>query len=201
MNSDLIVWITPVTTLIGVLLGAKLNGNRTERREDKKAILASRAVLIAELDLEPLTARVRMEQGRRDRVEQMLLGIGLSSWAVWSFLRVLEAHEEDKGSQAVDVERRFVIPALAQRENAYRQAIGALSRYLDGAMSRRRTEWGIVRAGNHVDTSRGRLTKRTRRWAEGQARASEPPLTILSTRNHFGPPGTLGSNSRPEADQ
>ena len=197
MPSDLAVWIAPAATLLGVILGAKLNGNRTERREDRKAILASRANLVAELDLEPMTTRVRMEEGRRDRVELMLLGTGLSSWAVWSLLRVLEAHEEDKGSQAVDTERQIVIPALVQRGNAYRKAVGALSRYLDGSMSRRRTERVLVKAGNQVNTSRGQLTKRTRRWAARQARAFDPPLTILSTKGHFGPPGTLGSGSRP----
>ena len=81
MPSDL-SWIAPAATLIGVALGAKLNGNRAERREDRKAILASRANLVAELDLEPMTTRIRMEEGRRDRVELMLLGIGLSSGAV-----------------------------------------------------------------------------------------------------------------------
>lgn len=200
MPSDL-SWIAPAATLIGVALGAKLNGNRAERREDRKAILASRANLVAELDLEPMTTRIRMEEGRRDRVELMLLGIGLSSGAVWSLLRVLETHEEDKGSQAVDTERRIVIPALVQRGNAHRKALGALSRYLDGSMSRHRTARVLAKAGNHVDTSRGQLTRPTRRWAGRQARSFDPPLTILSTRNFFGPPGTLGSGSRPPAEQ
>jgi hypothetical protein len=153
-------WIAPAATLIGVALGAKLNGNRAERREDRKAILASRANLVAELDLEPMTTRIRMEEGRRDRVELMLLGIGLSSGAVWSLLRVLETHEEDKGSQAVDTERRIVIPALVQRGNAHRKALGALSRYLDGSKIRHRTERVLAKAGNHVDTSRDRKAGR-----------------------------------------
>ncbi|MGY1987740.1 hypothetical protein ACI792_16095 [Blastococcus sp. SYSU DS0669] len=189
-----------MATLVGVVLGARLNGNRTERREDRKAILASRADLIAELDLEPLAAHIRMGEGR-DRVELLLLGIGLSSWSVWSFLRVLEAHEQDKGSLAVDTERRIVIPALVQRANAYRDAVGALSRYLDGSMSRRRTERRLVKAGHHINTSRGRLTRHSRRWANHQARAFDPPLKILSTRNHVGPPGTLGGNPGPRGTE
>lgn len=188
MHSDLVVWIAPATTLIGVVLGAKLNGSRTERREDRKAILARRAELVAELDLQPMTTHIRMEEGRRDRVELMLLGTGLSSWAVWSFLRALEAHEKDQGSHAVDTDRRLVIPALAQRGNAYRQAAGALSSYLDGSMSRRRTQRVLVRAGNHVNTSRGQLTRRTRRWAEGQAGAFDRHLRFSARATTSGLP-------------
>lgn len=201
MPSDFTAWIAPAATLVGVVLGARLNGNRTERREDRKAILASRADLSAELDLEPATARVRIERERRDRLELLLLGIGLSSWSAWSFLRVLEAHEKDESSLAVDTQRKIVIPALVQRANAYRDATEALSRYLDGSMSRRRTERRLVKAGHHINTSRGRLTRRTRRWAGHQARAFDPPLTILSTRNHVGPPGTLGSNPGPPSTE
>lgn len=192
-------WIAPAATLVGVALGAKLNGNRTERREDRRAIVAGRAELITELDLQPMTARIRLEDERRDRVELMLLGMGLSSWSVWSFLRVLEAHEEDKGSEAVDVEQRIVIPALVERGSAYRDAVGALSRYIDGSMSRRRTERVLVRAGNHINTSGGYLTRRVRRWADHQARAFDPPLTVLSTQGHFGSPGTLGGAPQPPA--
>src|SRR4051794_9995274 len=119
--SDLTAWLAPAAGLVGVALGAKLNNDRTERREVRKAILTSRADVIAELDLEPRTAAIRLEGERRDRVEVMLLGIGLSSWAVWSFLRILEAHEQDKGweTRAVDTERRTVNPALGQRARAY----------------------------------------------------------------------------------
>lgn len=201
MTSDLTIWITPAATLIGVVLGAKLNGNRVERREDRKAILASRGDLFTELELRPRTARIRLDEQRRDRVELMLLNIGLSSWSAWNFLRVLESHEMDKSAAVVDTERRTVIPALAQRRNAYNEAVWALSRYLDGSMSRRRTQRVLAKAGRRIDTSDGRLTRYTRRWAQAQAHAFDPPLSILSTRGHHGPPGTLGINPRPPADE
>jgi len=183
--------IAPAATLFGVALGAKFNGNRTERREDRTAILASRAELVSELDLKPMAALLRTEKTQRDRLELLLLGIGLSSLSVWSFLRVLEAHEQDKDSQAVDTQAQTVVPALVQRRIAYDEAVEALARYLDGSLSRRRTERALVKAGRHTETSRGRLTRRTRRWADRQARAFDPPLAILSTKGHFEQPGTV----------